>query len=294
MENEHENAGVEERYNSFMDAAKPVVRGWIYYIFAALTVVVIIFTQLSAFSFAAVDWRTLVADAVPLFIATLMLDRTFYANGSAKGKATDKYIKALYAYSSKLSELTGRQLDALPEFCENMNFSALRNKQKAMLRPAVLSIEAFDDGVDDSPPIKTLTNDEIRKKFGKERARHIIAAKRAKIKRLTPERLTSEQPVKDVTDLGRGEKQNAAIQTAKRASMYIVTTILFAMIVVNDIARWGWAGIGLLLLKIAFALGGSIMSQIQGYNDITVSLVDHFARKTDILKQFGAWFDGRK
>ena len=70
------------------------------------------------------------------------------------------------------------------------------------------------------------------------------------------------------------------------AAKYIVATLIMSLIAVKDIAQWGWAGIVIVIFKVTYLAGASYMSYFKGYDDATISLVAHFTRKTDILKQY--------
>lgn len=278
----------EKKYNDFLTNTKSAVASWIYYIFAGAVIVVMIFLQLGGLEFNQdIKWHDILVDAIPLFVASILLDRIFYYNGVTKGKKTINYFSSVSEFSA-LANLTGEEMDALGDFCLEFNESALKNKRKSILSQSAISIEQFDS------ELKIMPNKEIIAKFGKERSKWIIKAKKTKIKGLTSNSLTSEQKVVDDTDTGLGERDYATIQTTRKVFSYAFSFVLFACITVKDIATWGWVGLGILLFKIIFTLGCSILSQARGYQDITVCVVAHYNRKSDILKQFKAWFGNEK
>lgn len=284
----------EKKYIDFLNGTKSAIATWIYYIFAGAVVVVMVFLQLGGIELNEnIEWHDIVIDAIPLFFASVLLDRIFYYNGVTKGKKTKNFFGAIAEFSS-LANLTGEETDALPDFCREFNARALRNKRKTILSYAVVSIEHFESEFEDKNgthlPLQITPNRVIRKEYGWERSRWIRKAKRAKVKGLTACRLTSEQASMDDTNTGFGERGFATIQTVKKVIGYALSFLLFAVITVKDIATWGWVGVGLLLFKIVFTLGSSILSQARGYQDITVSVVSHYNRKSDILKQFKAWY----
>lgn len=284
----------EKKYIDFLDGTKSAISTWIYYIFAGAVVVVMIFLQLGGIKLNQdIQWHDIVIDAVPLFFASILLDRIFYYNGVSKGKKTKNFYNSISEFSS-LANLTGEEIDVLPDFCREFNAKALRNKRKTLLSYAVVSIEHFEAEYETKSgthlPLQVTPNRVIRKEFGWERSRWIRKAKRAKVKGLTSCRLTSEQTTMDDTNTGFGERGYAAIQTLKKVIGYALSFLLFALITVKDISTWGWAGVGILLFKIVFTIGSSILSQARGYQDITVSVVAHYNRKSDILKQFKAWY----
>lgn len=285
----------EKKYNDFLDGTKNAVASWIYYIFAGAVVLVMIFLQLGGIQLNKdIQWHDIIVDAVPLFFASVLLDRIFYYNGVARAKKTKNYFGAVQEFST-LANLTGEETDALPDFCREFNARALRNKRKTILSYAVVSVEHFESEYNTEngthSALQITPNKAIKQEFGQERAKWIIRAKNAKIKGLTASSLTSEQTTMDDTDTGLGEKDFANIQTVKKIVGYALSFLLFACITVKDVATWGWVGIGILLFKIVFTLGCSILSQARGYQDITVSVVAHYNRKSDILKQFKAWYE---
>lgn len=284
----------EKKYNDFLDGTKNAVSSWIYYIFAGAVVLVMVFLQLGGIQLNRdIQWHDIIVDAVPLFFASILLDRIFYYNGVSKGKKTKNYFSSVQEFSN-LANLTGEETDALPDFCREFNEKALRNKRKTILSYAVVSVEHFESEYDTEngthSALQITPNKAIKQEFGEERAKWIIKAKNAKIKGLTASSLTSEQTTMDDTDTGLGEKDFANIQTVKKIVGYALSFLLFACITVKDVATWGWVGVGILLFKIVFTLGSSILSQARGYQDITVSVVAHYNRKSDILKQFHSWY----
>ena len=285
----------EKKYNEFLDNTKSAVATWIYYLFAFAVVIVMIFLQLGGLELNQdIKWHDILVDAVPLFVASILLDRIFYFNGVSKGKKTQNYFNAISEFSF-LATLTGEEIEALPDFCRDFNAKALKNKRKVYLSYAVVPIEHFKSEFEVAEgvkhlPLQVTPNRQIKKEYGKERAKWIIKAKNCKVKGLSATSLTSEQKAIDDTDTGLGEKDYATIQTFKKVIGYAFSFVLFACITVKDIANWGWLGLGILLFKILFTLGCSILSQARGYQDITANVVAHYNRKSDILKQFKAWF----
>lgn len=50
--------------------------------------------------------------------------------------------------------------------------------------------------------------------------------------------------------------------------------------------EWGWVGVIFVIFKLLYIVARSYMQYFDGYQDITVSLVNHISRKTDIIKEF--------
>ena len=285
-----EQSSLDERYLQMKQDAKDITGRFIYWIFVILVIVVMVFIQLSVLEFNKdIQWLDILVSAAPMLICTLLLDRIMYTNGTVRGKATTKYVSMVAEYSDILAEIDGDKLLALPDFCTEYTENAQIDLQRNLLKPACITYEAFAEG---DTPIRTLSNRQLIKKYGLERARHVIKAKKARVKGLYDYELTTENNLRDRTD-GHGERYNTVKQTISKAIGYIVSTVCLAFIGVKDVAAWGWAGLGLLLLKIGFTLLSTFLSRNQGYTDIALSLVNHYARKIDILKQFKAWYEIR-
>lgn len=286
-----EQSNVDERYLQIKQDAKDITSKFIYYIFVALVIVVMVFVQLSVLEFNKdINWLDIAVSAAPMLVCTLMLDRIMYCNGSARGKSTTKYASVITEYSDILNSIDGDRLYRLPDFCKEYTDAALVDLQKTLLKPACITYEQFNDG---DKPLRTMSKSELVKLLGTERAHHVCKAKRAKVKGLYDYELTTENNLRDRTDVGHGEKYNESKQSIKKAVYYVASTVCFSLIGVKDISKWGWAGVGILLLKIAFTLGTTFMSRNQGYSDITISLINHYTRKIDILKQFLSWYTSR-
>lgn len=285
------------KYNQFLDNAKSAISNWVYPIFASVIVIAMVIIKLGVFEFNKnVDILDIIVEALPIFIASMLLANIFYQNGATKGKRSQNYFLALTEFS-RLANMPGEKLDALPEFCREFNENALKDKKRSLLSCAVIPLSKFEEEYEQDGgvhvPIKVMSNSEIIAEFGKERSSYIIQAKKVKIKGINAVTLTSDQKVKDVTDTGYGEHEYAKMFTAKKAISYALTFIMFAFISVKDVYAWGWAGVGLLVFKIAYTLGCSILGQIQGFKNITIDVVAHLNRKSDILKQFHSWYENR-
>lgn len=290
-----------EKYDKFIENTKTALSSWMYYLFALAVIVVMVFIQLGVFEFKQeTNFFDILVDTVPIFIASMLLSNIFYQNGVSKGKKTQNYFLAISEFSS-LANLPGEKLDKLPQFCDEYNALAVKRKQETYLAMAVVSYDKFEneykDGENDENdekkhvPIKVMSDKSIIEEFGKERGKWIIKAKKVKLKGVNVVSLTSEQKVSDITDTGYGEGEYAKMFTTSKVLSYAISFVLFSFITAKDIMAWGWAGLGLLLFKITYTLGCSILGQSRGYRDITVNVVAHYNRKTDILKQFHSWYE---
>ena len=290
-----------EKYNKFLENTKSALSSWMYYLFALAVIVVMVFIQLGVFEFKQeTNFFDFLEDTVPIFIASMLLSNIFYQNGVAKGKKNQNYFLAISEFSS-LANFPGEKLDKLPQFCDEYNALAVKRKQETYLAMAVVSYDKFEneykDGENDENdekkhvPIKVMSDKSIIEEFGKERGKWIIKAKKVKLKGVNVVSLTSEQKVSDITDTGYGEGEYAKMFTTSKVLSYAISFVLFSFITAKDIMAWGWAGLGLLLFKITYTLGCSILGQSRGYRDITVNVVAHYNRKTDIIKQFHSWYE---
>lgn len=285
----------DEKYKKFIESSKSALAGWVYYLFASAVVVVMVFVQLGVFEFKEnSNFLDILVDTVPIFIASMLLANIFYQNGVAKGKKTQNYFLAVSEFST-LANLPGDKLDKLPQFCDEFNTLAVKRKQETLLSMAVIPFDKFENEYKEDNtthlPIKVMSSKEIIAEFGKERAKWIIKAKKVKLKGINVVNLTSEQNFEDVTDTGFNEHDFSKLFMTKKIISYAISFILFSFITAKDIATWGWAGIGILLFKIIYTVGCSLLGQLRGYKDITIDVVTHYNRKTDILKQFHSWYE---
>lgn len=285
----------DSKYNKFLEDSKSALSAWMYYLFAIAVVVVMVFIQLGVFEFKEnSDFLDILVDTVPIFIASMLLSNIFYQNGVAKGKKNKNYFLAVSEFSA-LANLSGEKLDKLPQFCDEYNALALKRKQEALLAMAVIPFDKFDNEYTDGEikhlPIKVMSDKSIIEEFGKERGKWLIKAKKVKLKGVNVVSLTSEQKADDITDTGYGEGEYAKMFTTSKVLSYAISFVLFSFITAKDIMAWGWAGLGILLFKITYTVGCSLLGQVRGYRDITVNVVAHYNRKTDILKQFHSWYE---
>ena len=86
-----------------------------------------------------------------------------------------------------------------------------------------------------------MSTKQLIKKYGVERARHIIRAKKARVKGLYDYELTTENNLRDRTDVGHGERYNTVKLTISKAAGYIVSAVCLAFIGVKDVSALGWA-----------------------------------------------------
>lgn len=240
----------------------------------------------------------IIVECIPFFLAAMLLNNNYYMKGTFDGKNTENFKAACLEYSKRIEKLDGEQIDSLDEFCEEFNNEALIKKQKSYLNRASISYELFNDGKETNDnkihdPIKTWSYHKLVHTYGKERAKWIIRARKTNIKGLRVNSLMGTNDNDDITDIGDTETQLAKKRLGFSAVSYAFSTLIMALIAVKDVKEWGWFGIALVLFKCIFILVKSYMSYFDGYNDITIHLVHHTNRKTDILKQFEYWYGNK-
>ena len=237
-------------------------------------------------------------ECAPFYLTSVLLSVNFYTKGTFTGKSKTIYTNAIKVYSEKTNSLTGKQLDSLSDFCQHYNDNALRRLQSSILKTVSISYERFNDGdvLEDGtslPALKALSKDELSALYTEERVAAIVKAKKVKIKGISDNILLGNTENKDTTDLGPTEKQLSTHRTTVVAIRYLFSTLLLALIGIRDVLEWGWIGLLIVAFKLIYILCSSYINYFKGYNDITINLVNHIARKTDILKQFEYWYDNR-
>lgn len=229
---------------------------------------------------------------VPYFMATILLNNTLYKKGSFVGKQTKIYKDIALTYSKLVNSLTGAQLRGMYAFCEEYNASALKNIQTNILKKEGISYEEFDSNFinkdnKEIPALKTCTEEQLKELgYNEIQIEAIKVAKKTSVKGLTVNSLLSSMNIKDQTDLGRNEKELIKKHNRESILIYIASTALMSLLAIKDISEWGWSGLILVLFKVIYTFARSYMSYFQGYNDITMDLVNHIARKTDVIKMY--------
>lgn len=233
-------------------------------------------------------------ETIPFFLCSVLLSVNFYNKGSFSGKNTQNFKLITKQYSDIVTDLTGEEIDVLPEFCQEYNDKALMRLQSNMLRRAAISYERFnnvtkDKKGDELQPLKVLTEQELKKLYSDERVAIIQKAKHIKIKGINDNVLLSSMSTEDISDIGKDEKELSKENAKKSIVIYLSSTIVLSLIGVKDVLLWGWAGLLIIAFKLIYILCSSAMKHFKGYNDVTIKLANHIARKTDILKQFKYW-----
>lgn len=245
----------------------------------AVSLDVVGLTDLSGLNFAEflIEW-------LPYFIASVLLNNTLYKKGIFTGKASKNFKSTVDEYSSRVSSLSGKDISNLYDFCENYNNTSLMTLQTNILKAKGVSYDKFNS---DEQPLKILSRKQLKLLgYNSVQIRAIRKAARAKIKGLSVNILMSNIDTKDPTNIGVDEKILGLRQFLTSIIKYVLSTLLLTFMAVNDIMSWGWAGILIVIFKICYIFASSYMSYFKGYDDITISLINHIARKTDILKMY--------
>lgn len=239
-------------------------------------------------------------ECIPFFIVAILLSSNYYSKGAATGKQTEAYKSAIAAYSEKVESFTGEHIDALPDFCEEYNDKVLRKLQEAALKRAAISYDRFNnetlsDTGEKLVPLKVLSAEQLSAQaFTEEQIRCITKAKKIRIKGLNENSLLGTFDDVDTTNLGSTEKELRIRRTKSYAISYAIITLLLSIMGIRDILQWGWSGLLLVVFKIVIVFCTALMNNFKGYDDITIDLVNHIIRKTDVLKLFEYWFDNHK
>lgn len=226
---------------------------------------------------------------IPYFMATILLNDTLYKKGVFVGKRTTIYTNNAKAYSEIVNSLTGDQIKGLYKFCDDYNDNALKTIQTNILKKEGLTYEDFETSCEiaGNKPLKVLTEEKlIEIGLTKSQVKCVKAAKNVNVKGLTVNSLLSSMNIKDPTNLGRNETELAKKRTIISTISYVLSTLLMSLLAIKNIADWGWSGLILVLFKVLYTFARSYTSYFQGYNDMTIDLTNHLARKTDVLKMY--------
>ena len=238
------------------------------------------------------EFLNIILECVPFYMAATMLSINYYNKGSHVGKSSDKFTDSIKYYSDKVVKLTGEHLKYLPDFCDEYNDKALRAKRERILQTVALTWERFEVGDSDNPPLKVLTKTKLLTMYDKHIVNAIEKCKKAKVKGIHPNMLLSNFTSVDITDLGSTEKQLSRKRFSGYALTYLVSIFTMSLIAVKDILQWGWMGAALTVFKVFYVATGAYMKYFNGYEDVTVGVVNHINRKTDVLKEFDYWYEG--
>lgn len=275
---------------------KNFIKSNIFDVLAALLIVSMFFLGLGALGLVDLTWRSLldaIIGFVPFYVSMQLLNINYYTKGVFKGKSTELYTTAIDDYSSVANSLTGQQQDSIYEFCEYYNAKALEQLQTSILKRVSISYDLFVNGNKDVTPLILMTKKELLSHYNKDIVKVIMKAKRAHVKGISANILLSNVQSIDNTDIGKNEKEMRNTRLGIGAVVSFITMILLCLITLKDIQQWGWLIAAFVLFKMMFVLVRAYIEYFNAYTDITVGLVNHLARKSDILKQFIYWHNNK-
>lgn len=250
---------------------------------------------LKIIDFTAESLLNFIISFIPFYLATMLLNTNYYTKGSYKGKNSDIYRKSMDAYSDIVDSMTGDEQLKLNDFVDWYNADALKRLQTSILRRASISYERFALVTKTSDgkilqPLQTCSFEEIAALYN-EYVSHIVThAKQARVKKISTNILLSNVESIDPTDIGKGESQLRRTRLGVTGVMSFLSVIALSLIGFKDIMEWGWVAAFVTLFKMVYIFARSYQMYFKAYDDITVSVVNHIARKTDILKQFKSWY----
>ena len=289
---------VEEKFNNVKSAAGSKIKNRIFDVIAVGVVLAAIAINLGALEWKEISSDTLIdllAEFVPLLLTSILLTTNYYQKGVFYGKNSPAFSAIAESYSTLVTSLSGEEIDNMSEFCTEYNELALRKIQEPMLKKVAISYELYDSGNPhlDIKPLKILSKSKLSEMYDEHTVKVILKCNKIKIKGIKVNNLLGNENVDDISDLGKTENELRMKHNTFSAIKYTVSTAFMTLIAVKDILTWGWASVLLISFKLLFIFFRSYMSYFDGYNDITISLNNQLARKTDILKQFKYWFENK-
>lgn len=257
---------------------------------SAIIIVALIAACMDVFSlidFKTIDLLEFFISWFPYFAAAILLHNNLYKKGVFVAKGTEKFIKTIEAYGDIANSLSGEQIKKLYPFCDKYNEDVKKSMQTQTLRKEGVTFEEFEYGTKELPALKTCNRKFlIEKGYNKAQIKAIKTAKNLHVHGINVSILLSSINVKDVTRIGDDEKTLQTKQIISSTLRYASSTLLLSIMAVKDISEWGWMGLILTIFKVMYLFAGSYMSYFKGYDNITISLVNHFSRKIDILKMY--------
>lgn len=278
---------------------KRKIKANMYDILAAAIVIVMFVVALGIMSPKELTWanmKDVIVSWVPFFLTASFLNYNYYTKGKVKGKSSDGFKNVITAYSKQVGSITGAQMSKLPDFCKYYNEQALKELQTSILTLASIPFERFDKLTYDKngnelKPLKVLGIQDFKKLgYSKDEINIIIRAKHATVRGVRHNQLLGNTSARDKTDIGHGEGDMTTKRTIVSTVGQAVSMFILCMIGVKDIMDWGWVQAIFVLFRMVWILCKSYLQYIKGYNDITIRLSNHIARKTDILKEFEYWY----
>ena len=231
------------------------------------------------------EFINIILEVIPIFVAAMMLSINYYNKGVYKGKATAVYLTAVSAYSEIVEKFTGALLIYLTEFCDNYNDKEKIRHQRLILKSISVTYEEFAEGTENRKPLVQMNKKELREYYNDDCIKVIQKAKNVHIKGISDNRLLGNLNTNDNTDVGPNEKELRNSHTVMWAIFHLIAIVIFSLLTIKNILEWGWLGLLLMSYKIVYVAVRSYMRYFEGYNDMTVRMINHYNRKSDILKQ---------
>lgn len=278
---------------------KRKIKANMYDLLAAAIVIIMFVVALGVMSPKELTWDSLkdvIVSWVPFFLTASFLNYNYYSKGKSKGKQNEGFVNTINTYSKQVSTITGAQMSKLPEFCKYYNEQALEELQISILTLASIPYERFNDVTYDKDgkelkPLKVLSLQDYKKLgYSKEEIKIIVRAKHASVKGIRHNQLLGNTSARDKTNIGHGEGDMTRTRTIVSTIGQAVSMFILCMIGMKDIMEWGWVQAIFVLFRMVWVLCKSYLQYLKGFNDITIRLSNHIARKTDILKEFEYWY----
>lgn len=271
----------------------------IYDIIALAMITAMFFVGLGALDiieFSAASLLEFIINFIPFYLATILLNQNYYTKGTYVGKESTIYSQAIAAYSEQTDKIDGDMQRHLPDFVDWYNEDALRRLQISILKRASIPYSRFaeityDADGNELKPLITYSLKELINTYGKFTAHIIIKARQVRVQHISVNILMSNVQSIDATNLGKNEYQLRRSRLAITDISSFVSVVLLSMIGLKDVMEWGWLAAFITLFKMVFIAAKSYQMYFKAYGDITVNVVNHIARKTDIIKQFLSWYD---
>lgn len=288
-----------DSFTSLKNKATNLAKSNIYDILALAMITAMFFVGLGALDiidFTLHSFLEFVINFIPFYLATVLLNQNYYTKGTYKGKESEVYVQAIKAYSEQTDKLDGNMQAKLPDFVDWYNNDALKRLQISILKRASISYERFtevtkDKDGNDLKPLMIYDRKELMEQYNKYVAYIIWRAQHASIQQISVNILMSNVQSIDPTDLGKNEKQLRRRRLALTDVLSFVSVIALSLIGLKDMVEWGWMSAFITLFKMVYITAKSYQMYFKAYGDITVDVVNHIARKTDIIKQFLSWYD---
>ena len=281
--------------NANLEANKGIKKS-IFDIIAVLIVAALALASLDIFDIldiSTINWLEFLVSWLPYLLATMLLTADFYKKGVFVGKQTKKFKDIVKSYSDLVESLSGSQVKQLNSFCNEYNSNSLVLLRTSILKEGGISYEDYDSyhmdetGKVNIPPLKILSKKELEKYgYNAQQIQVILKANKIKVKGINVNLLLSNSKSTDPTDVGEDEKELSTRHLVSSVLKYIFITFALSLVVIKDISTWGWASLIIVAFKVIYMLSGSFMHYFRGYDDITLCIVNHISRKSDILKMY--------